>query len=67
MIVSRDVCGQKVYITKAGYIGRVLKRFCISDCKPVATPIDKDKPREREEEEEACYKMLYQQLIGSIG
>jgi len=48
MMVSHDVCGQKVYITQEGYIGRVLERFGMSDCKPVATPMDKDKPCERE-------------------
>ena len=67
MVVSRDVCMQKVYITQEGYIGRVLERFGMSDFKPVATPMDKDKPGEREEEEEACDKTLYQQLIGSLG
>jgi len=67
MMVSRDVCGQKVYITQKGYIRRVLERFGMSYCKPVATPMDKDKPREREEEEEACNKTLYLQLIGSLG
>jgi hypothetical protein len=67
IMVSRDGCGQKVYITQEGYIGRVLERFGMSDCKPVATPMDKDKPHEREEEEEACDKTLYQQLIGSLG
>ena len=67
MMVSRDVYGQKVYITQEGYIGRVLERFGMSDCKPVATPMDKDKPYEREEEEEACDETIYEQLIGSLG
>jgi len=66
MMVSCNVCGQKVYITQESYIGRVLERFGMSNCKPVATPMDKDKPREREEEGEACDKTLYPQLIGSL-
>jgi len=67
MMVSRDVCWQKVYIKQEGYFGRVLERFGMRDCKPVATPMDKDKPHEREEEEEACDETIYQQLIGSLG
>ena len=66
-MVTRDVHGNKINITQEGYIGRVLEKFGMSDCKPVATPMDKDKPHEREGEEEACDKMLYQQLIGSLG
>ena len=38
----------------------------MSDCMRIATPMDKDKLYEREEGEEACDKMLYQQLIGSL-
>ena len=67
MMMSRDVRGQKIHITQEGYIGRVLERFGMSNCKPVATPMDKDKPHEKVEGEEACDKMLYQQLIGSLG
>jgi len=33
MIVSYNGCGQNVYITQEGYIGRVLERFRMSDCK----------------------------------
>jgi len=67
MMVSCNVCGQKVYITKEADIRRILERFGMSDCKPVATPMDKDKPREREEEEKACDKTPHHQLIGSRG
>ena len=59
MMVTRDVRGHKISITQEGYIGQVLEKFGMSNCKPVATPMDKDKPHEREGEEEACDKMLY--------
>jgi len=39
----------------------------MSDCKPVAKLMDKDKPLEREKEEQACNKRLYKHLIGSLG
>jgi len=67
MMVSRDGYGRKVYIIQAAYMGPVLERLGMSDCKPVATPMDKDKLPEREDEEEAYDKTLYQELIGSLG
>jgi len=67
MMVSRDERGQKIYITQEGYIGHVLERFGMSNCKPVATPMDRNKPHEMVEGGEACDKTLYQQLIGSLG
>ena len=66
MIVTCDVRGNKINITQEGYIRRVLEKFDMSNYKPVAMPMDKDKPYEREGEEEACDKTLYQQLIGSL-
>ena len=67
MVVTRDMQGHRVYITQEGYIGCILGKFGMLDCKPVATPMDKDKPHARMSEEEACDKALYQQLIGSLG
>ena len=61
MKVSRDVPGQKIHITQECNIGCVLERFGMSNCKPVAMPIDTDKPHDKVEGEEACDKTLYQQ------
>jgi len=66
MMVSGDVHGKKIHITQEGYIGHVLERFGMSNCKPVATPMDKNKSHEKVEGEEEC-DMLYEQLIGSLG
>ena len=66
-VVSHNVRGQKIHITQEGYIGRMLERFSMSNFKPVVTPMDKNMPHEKVEGEEACDKMLYKQLIGSLG
>ena len=66
IMVSRDVHGNKIHITQEGYIGQVLERFGMSNCKLVAPPMDKDKPHEKVEGEEPWDKTLYQQLIGSL-
>jgi len=66
-MVSRPICTQNVYITQEGYNMQVLERFGMSDCKPVATLMDKDSPLEREKEEQACNKRLHRPLIGSHG
>lgn len=67
MVMTRDFHAHKIYITQEDSVGRILGKFRMLNCKPIATPMDKDKSHARLREEQACDKKLYQQLIGSLG
>ena len=67
MVVSRDEVSRIVYLTQEGYIGRVLDRFSMGNCKPVGTPMERDKPRLKGGGDKPCDRTRYLQLIGSLG
>ena len=60
IIVTHNVCGNKLNIEQEGFFIRVMKRFCMRYGKPVATVMGKDKPHKTEEDEEAGDNTLYQ-------
>jgi len=51
MVITREEQRRQIYVSQQGYIDRVLETFAMTECKPVATPIDKDKPGPRMGEE----------------
>ena len=67
IVVSIDMNGHMISLTQEGYIDRVLERFGMASCKPVETPMEKDKPGMKRGGDKRCNRTLYLQLIGSLG
>jgi len=69
MVVSMDTNGHMISWTQEGYIDRVLEMFGIqvASCKPVGTPMEKDKLGMKGGGNKPCDRTLYLQLIGSLG
>ena len=67
MVVSMDTGGHTISLTQEGYIDRVLERFGMTECKPVGTPMEKNKPGMKGGGDKLCDHTLYLQLIGSLG
>jgi len=67
MVVSMDTNGHMISLTQEGYIDWVLERFGMVSCKPVGTPIEKDKPCMKGGGDKPCDGTLYLHLIGSLG
>jgi len=66
MVITRQEQKRQIYVSQQGYIDRVLETFAMTECKPVATPIDKDKPGPRMGGDPSCDQDLYLKLIGSL-
>ena len=67
MVITRELNNHTMYLTQEGYIDRVLEKFGMKECKPVGTPMEREKPSVRCDGDESCNKNLYLQLIGSLG
>ncbi|CAN1807780.1 Retrovirus-related Pol polyprotein from transposon TNT 1-94 [Linum perenne] len=72
MRINRDKQKGVLQLSQAEYIRRVLKRFNISDAKPVSTPLashfrlSKDQSPKDAEEEEYMAKVPYASAVGSL-
>ena len=66
-VITRELNNHTMYLTQEGYIDRVLEKFGMKECKPVGTPMEREKPSVRCDGDESCNKNLYLQLIGSLG
>jgi len=66
MVVSMDTNGHTISLTQEGYIDRVLERFGMASCKPVGTPMEKDKLGMKGGGEKPYNCTLDLQLIGSL-
>jgi len=66
MVIIRKAEKRQIYFSQQGYIDQVLEIFAITECKPVARPIDKDKPGLRMREDLSCNWELYLKLIRSL-
>jgi len=67
MGLSLDSKGHTISLTQERYIDRVLERFGMASCKPVATPMEKGKPGIKGGGDKPCDRTLYLQLIRSLG
>jgi len=67
IVVSMDTNGHAISLTQEGYIDRVWERFGMASCKPVGTPMEKDKQGMKGGGDKPCDRTLYLQLIGSLG
>ena len=67
MVVLMDMNGHRICATQEGYIGWVLEKFGMSDCKPVGTQMEKNQLDVKGEGDEPCDCTLYLKLIGSLG
>jgi len=65
MVVSMDTSGHTISLTQEGYIYRVLEKFGMASCKPVGTPMEKDKLGMKGGGDKLCNRTLYWPLIGS--
>jgi len=59
MLITRQEQKRQIYFSQKGYIDRVLERFAMTECKSVATPLDKDKLGLRMGEDPSCDRDLY--------
>lgn len=72
MKITRDRLNGKLWMDQELYINNVLKKFNMSDCKPVSTPVDvnqkisKELCPQTEEEIDEMKKIPYQEAIGSL-
>jgi len=67
MVVSMETNGHMISLTQEGYIDRALERFGMASCKPVGTPMEKDKTGMKGGRDKPCDRTLYLQLIQSLG
>ena len=65
MTINRDRETQTLYINQHKYLKSMLERFGMTNCKPIATPLEATY-HQRTDEEEAFDKNLYQQAIGCL-
>ena len=65
LVVSMDTKGHTISVRQEGYIDGVLERFGMASCKPVGTPMEKDKQGMKGGGDKLCDRTLYLQLIGS--
>jgi len=66
MVITRKEQNRQIYVSQQGYIDRVLEMFAMTECKPVATPMNMDKPRPSIGEDPSCDRDLYLKLSGSL-
>ena len=68
--ISRDRTNRKVFLSQEAYVDKVLDRHGMTDCKPVATPMEEG-AREflvpNKEQATAVEIQEYQKLLGEIG
>jgi len=66
LVVSMDTSGHTISLTQEGYIYGVLEKFGMASCKPVGTPMEKDKPGMKGGRDKLCDRTLYWPLIGKV-
>ena len=67
LIIKRDRENRTMMISQPNYIKTILKKFGMSECRPVATPMDsKVNYDKRSEDEEKFDVSTYQQAIGCL-
>jgi len=73
LIISRDRNNKRIFLSAPQYIDKILSKFNITSCYPVAIPADKGGPRlskamsptnQEEKDEMAC--IPYREAVGSI-
>ena len=71
MKVERDRMKKTITLTQEAYVNKMLKVFGMEQCKPIATPMDKNKltkqdcPQTQEEQNE-MRDIPYKELVGSL-
>ena len=65
MTINRDRETPTLYINQHKYLESMLERFGMTNCKPIATPLEATY-HQQTDEEEAFDKNLYQQAIGCL-
>jgi len=66
LLVTRDTHEGTLKLSQSDYIDAMLQRFEMSDCNPVAMPVDKGSHLQRVEAAAFKDKKLYQALTGSL-
>jgi len=66
--IVRNRAKKTISINQRQYIENILKRFNMSDCKPVGTPMDANTKffKKSDDNDGGCDEKLYQQAIGSL-
>jgi len=66
LVVSVNTNAYGISFTEEGYIDRVLERFGIGSCKPVATPMEKARLGMKGGGDKLCNRTFYLKLIRSL-
>ena len=67
MFIKRDRENRTISISQPNYVESILARFGMSECKPVATPLEAGvRFDKRGDDEEACEVQKYQKAIGCL-
>lgn len=73
LLIQRDRQNRKIYLSAPQYIDKVLAKFNMTTCHPVALPADKGTPRlsktmspKYQDEREMMKKFPYREAVGSI-
>ena len=67
MFIKRDRESRTLSISQPNYVESVLAKFGMSDCKPVATPVEAGvRYEKRSDDEESCDVRKYQRAIGCL-
>jgi hypothetical protein len=55
-----------IFISHAKYIGEMLKKFGMTDCKPVGIPMQTSCKLSKADDSKDAYKRQYKSMIGSL-
>ena len=67
MLIKRDRRAKTLSISQQSYTEKVLKRFGMDSCKPIATPLEPGKKfHELSSDDESFDTQIYQQAIGCL-
>lgn len=65
MKITRDIINKKLFIDQKEYTEKILKKFNMSECKPVDTPLEKGINFNPCEKQNKC-NVPYQEAVGSL-